>query len=209
MVLPAGDFSSWLATMLDALAGDGATDVPCGECTACCRSSQFVHVGPDETAALARIPAELLFPAPGLPPGHVLLGYDESGRCPMLGEHGCTIYDDRPRTCRTYDCRVFPAAGIEPDEPTKAAIAERVREWRFEHPGPDDAARHAAVTAAARFLRDHPDALPPEHAPTTATQLAVAGVEAHAAFLGGDPDAGAVRVEVLRRRGLPPGSGRS
>ena len=38
------------------------SDVPCNGCTACCRSSQFVHVGPDEADTLAHIPAELLFP---------------------------------------------------------------------------------------------------------------------------------------------------
>ena len=34
-------------------------------CTACCTSSQFVHIEPDETDTLAHIPAALRFPAPG------------------------------------------------------------------------------------------------------------------------------------------------
>src|SRR5689334_12051664 len=102
--------------MTSALAGEGASDVPCGACTACCTASQFVHIGPDEADALAHIPAELLFPAPGLPRGHVLLGYDEHGRCPMLVDDGCSIYAHRPQTCRTYDCRVLPAAGVAADE---------------------------------------------------------------------------------------------
>lgn len=33
--LPAGRFSSWLDQI--------GVDVPCGTCTACCASSQFVH----------------------------------------------------------------------------------------------------------------------------------------------------------------------
>src|SRR6476659_10784222 len=71
--LAAGDFSTWLSGMQAALRGDEDADVPCGTCTACCTSSQFVHIEPDEADALAHIPAALLFPAPRLPKGHVLL----------------------------------------------------------------------------------------------------------------------------------------
>src|SRR5204863_6078536 len=83
---------------------------------------------------------------PRLPKGHVLLGYDERGHCPMLVDDRCSIYEHRPRTCRTYDCRVFPAAGLDADQP---AIAERVRRWRFAYPTAADRARHEAVRAAA------------------------------------------------------------
>jgi Fe-S-cluster containining protein len=121
--------------------------VPCGHCTACCSSSQFVHVGPEETATLARIPASLLFPAPGLPDGHVLLGYDSAGRCPLLADGRCSIYADRPRTCRTYDCRVFAAAGVTPDKPL---IAERVRSWSFTYDDERSRSLHEDVLAAAR-----------------------------------------------------------
>ena len=60
--VPAGDFSSWMIAIQAASAEHGS-DVPCGGCTACCTSSQFVHVDPDESDTLAHIPAELLFPA--------------------------------------------------------------------------------------------------------------------------------------------------
>jgi Fe-S-cluster containining protein len=143
----AGDFSTWLDGMQAALRGEHDADVPCGSCTACCTSSQFVHIEPDETDALAHIPAALLFPAPRLPKGHVLLGYDERGHCPMLVGGRCSIYQHRPRTCRTYDCRVFPAAGLDADQP---AIAERVRRWRFAYPTALDRSRHDEVRRAAR-----------------------------------------------------------
>ena len=104
--------------------------MPCGECTACCTASQFIHVGPDEHEALAVIPPAVLFPAPGFPPGHVLMGYDDQGRCPMFKADRCSIYEHRPRTCRTYDCRVFAATGVVPDDPE---IAARVTRWRFEY----------------------------------------------------------------------------
>jgi hypothetical protein len=53
--LAAGDFSSWVTDLLAAIRGERDADVPCAGCTACCRSSQFVHIAPDETETLAHI----------------------------------------------------------------------------------------------------------------------------------------------------------
>ena len=83
---PAGEFSAWLSALLDAVRNGTNSDTPCDGCVACCSSSQFVHIGPDETDALDHIPAEVLFAAPGTPDGFVLMGYDEHGRCPMLAD---------------------------------------------------------------------------------------------------------------------------
>lgn len=155
--LPAGDFGAWLAELAAALRGEGDTDVACGSCVGCCSSSQFILVEADEREALAHIPPELLFPAPRMPKGNMLLGYDERGRCPMLSDQGCTIYEHRPRTCRTYDCRVFPAAGVFPDEPEKALVAERARRWEFSYADDGDRALHDAVLAAAATIeREEP-----------------------------------------------------
>jgi uncharacterized protein len=175
--LDAGAFSSWLGGMQAALRDAGASDVPCDGCTACCTSSQFVHIEPDEADALAHIPAELLFPAPRLPYGHVLLGYDEQGHCPMLVDGACSVYAHRPRACRTYDCRVFAAAGVEIDDDTKAAIAARVRRWRFSFPTAGDRARHDAVRAAARSFADNAGG------PGDATQIALHAIEHYESFL--------------------------
>lgn len=180
-VLSAGNFSSWLSQIQLALGGERGSDVPCGSCAACCTASQFIHVGPDETDARAHIPSELLFPAPGLPNGHALLGYDEHGRCPMLVDDQCSIYEHRPRTCRTYDCRVFPAAGLEVDD-DKPPIAGRARRWRFGHPEDVDRVEHEAVRAAAAYLKDHAYALERE-VPANPTQLAVLAIEVHDVFL--------------------------
>jgi Fe-S-cluster containining protein len=172
--LPAGDFSAWLRAMQAALRDGVAAEVPCGGCTACCTASQFVHIEPDETETLAHIPPGLLFPAPGRPRGHVLLGYDEQGHCPMLVDGCCSIYEHRPRTCRTYDCRIFAAAGLDVDaeDDRKAPIARRASRWRFAFPTDDDRRRHAAVRAAARSVRA-----------TSVTQLAVRAVESYEEFL--------------------------
>ena len=152
----------------------------CTNCADVQHAVQFVHIGPDERETLARVPAELLFPAPLLPHGHVVLGYDERGHCPMLVEGKCSIYEHRPRACRTYDCRVFPATGLDADDDDKPLIAERARRWRFSYPTGTDRADHDAVLAAAAFVRDHPDDLAPGTAPSTTTQTAVLAVEMHA-----------------------------
>jgi hypothetical protein len=104
------------------------------------------------------------------------MGYDEHGHCPMLVDCGCSIYEHRPRTCRTYDCRIFAATGIELDEPEKRAIARRARQWRFEYPTDRDRVEQQAVRAAAQFVREDPDQLPGGAAPANATQHAVLAV---------------------------------
>src|SRR5262245_34144404 len=175
--LDAGVFSSWLSATQRAIRGEAEADVPCDGCTACCRSSQFVHIGPEETDTLAHVPPELLFPAPRMARGYVVLGYDERGHCAMLVEDRCSIYAYRPRACRTYDCRVFAAAGLELDEPEKVEINERARRWRFRHPTGRDREQHAAVQAVAAELREHPERSPDDGAPTNTTELAVYAVE--------------------------------
>jgi Fe-S-cluster containining protein len=193
----AGPFLVWLGEIGAAIEGRGEADVACGECTACCRSGQFVLVGPEERDALAHIPAELLFPAPHLP-GHQVLGYDAEGRCPMLGERGCTVYEHRPRTCRTYDCRVFAASGVAADKPL---VAERASAWAFEHPTPEDASAHDAVRRAAAWLTEHADELPEQVRPPHPTAIAVLAVQIHAEFLHGAPTTADVVRAAVEARG--------
>jgi hypothetical protein len=181
--LPAGEFSAWLSAMRAALAGDGDADVPCGDCSACCSTSHFVHVGPDEHEALAAIPRTLTFPAPGAPAGHLVLPYDRRGRCPLLDAPGrCTIYDHRPRTCRVYDCRVFAAAGIPAD---REPITRRVARWQFTCADTQARAEFAAVRSAARFVNERAAAFPGAAVPDDPAQLAVLAVKVAGVFLPG------------------------
>ena len=182
--LEAGPLGEWVVAMRAALLGVQDADVPCGSCTACCTSSQFVPVGPDEADALAHIPTALQFPAPGLPPGHVLLPYDERGHCPMLVAGACSIYSHRPRACRTYDCRVFPATGVTLDDPPKVAIARQAARWRFSVASDADRVAADGLRAGAEAA-GHPDRLPPDRVPRNATERAVLAVEMHAGLVPG------------------------
>ncbi len=175
--LDAGVFSDWLERLTASLEGGDGIDVPCGDCSACCRSSQFVEIAPDEADTVGRIPPELLFPAPRRPVGHVVLGYDERGRCPMLGETGCTIYDHRPRTCRRYDCRVFAAAGVEPDD-SQPLVAEQTRRWRFRYATPADERTRRAIRSAAAAATGS------DRRPANRLALAILAVRSHGASVG-------------------------
>ena len=204
--LPAGDFSSWLMELDAALRGHSDSKVPCGSCYTCCTSSQFIHIAPDETDTLAHIDARLLFPAPGAPRGHVLLGYDERGHCPMLVENRCTIYAHRPRTCRTYDCRAFPAAGLTvADMPeNQQRIGQHADRWRFRYHTKADRTRQQAVVSAARYLREHTAELPPDSVPNNPTQLAVLAILVHQVFIHDEklitPTLDVVRAKIAAPR---------
>ena len=178
--VPAGDFSSWLQNTRDALLHDHGIEVPCGECTACCHSSYFIHIQPNEIETLARIPKELQFPAPGLPKGHVLLGYDEQGRCPMFDGNGCSIYEHRPLTCRTYDCRFFTATGLLENDASKTMIDEQVQRWEFNYPTQLDRSEQQAVLDAVVFLQKFGKHFPAWVVPS---KLAVFAIKVYQVFI--------------------------
>lgn len=196
---PAGELTRWTAEVLASIRDDAPADVPCDGCTACCRSAQFILVTPDDTAALAHIPSALLVPAPGLP-GHRVLGYDERGHCPMLIDDRCSIYEHRPTACRTYDCRIFAATGVDVGD-ERPLVAERVAEWEFD--ATSAAAGRVAVSlrSAASFLAEHGDDLPDGAVPANPTQRAVLAVDVHELFLASpEPTVEAVAVAIAGRR---------
>ena len=180
--IPAGNFLSWLHHTREAqITGEG-TSVPCSECRACCTSSYFIHIKPEERQTLARIPEELLFSAPGLPEGNMVLGYDKNGHCPMFINNECSIYEDRPQTCRDYDCRVFPATALSPGK-DKPLISQRATRWTFDFPSPQDQRHMAAVQAAAQFLKKHVEDFSSEFVPKNPTQQAVLAIRVYPVFL--------------------------
>lgn len=175
-------FSDWLKGFIKSLEGENDAYVPCGDCVGCCTSSYFIHIKPSDTESIKRIPKELLFPAPGLPKGNYLLGYDENGHCPMFKNNKCSIYQDRPETCRQYDCRVFSATGILPEE-DKEEIVLKVKGWQFDLMRTEDTNAYRAVQSAARFLMEFKDSFPKGFLPKNTAQQAVMAVRIHKEFI--------------------------
>ncbi len=184
--LPAGNFSEWLHAMRTALAGDGGMDVACGDCVGCCTSAYYIKVRAKESRALAAIDPRHLDPEPTAA-GDRIMGFDAHGHCHMFVGGGCSIYADRPETCRAYDCRVFAAAGIPAGGDDKSVINERVSRWRFEYPSDNDRAEQRAVRAAANYLRQHPVRFPNGRIPSRPSDIAVLAVKTYRVFL--DPPA--------------------
>lgn len=180
--IDAGAFGAWLAEFRESLRGHGGTHVPCGECVGCCVSSYSILVRPEDTQALAAIPAHLLTRVSSFGAGVKAMGYLPDGRCPMLQAGQCSIYSHRPQTCRDYDCRVFAAAGIDAGD-TKPVINQRVREWRFTYASEQDRAAHRAVRAAATFILEHHAEFPEQRLPKNPSGIAVLAVKCHEVFL--------------------------
>lgn len=183
---PAGEFSAWLSHARKAIALGLGMDVDCGDCAACCRSSYFIHVKPEEAKALGAEAQGALAAAPGMPKGHKVLAYDKSGSCPLLKPSGCSVYANRPQTCRNYDCRIFAAAGIAAGGREKAGINARVEGWIFSYPTARDRLEHDAVRAATAFIRDNAGSFPGGRVPGDPSQLAVLALKAYGVFLTGE-----------------------
>jgi Fe-S-cluster containining protein len=162
------------------LRGEAAADVPCDGCVGCCVSSYPIPLRPRDQAALQSVPERYLQLA--VAGGTARMGFRDDGSCPLLEDGRCSIYADRPQTCRDYDCRIYAAAGLTPDG-SRPVIEARVREWRFVYE--DDLARRRAdaVQRAAAFIRAHAGRFPPAARAHSATAAAVLAVKAHALFL--------------------------
>jgi len=194
----AGPFSEWLHAMRAALAGSSGMDVACGDCVGCCTSSYFIKVRAHETAAIGHIGADNLRPVPAAGNGDLLMGFDAQGHCFMFANGGCSIYQHRPETCRTYDCRVFTAAGMNAG-PDKSVINGRIASWQFDYPSSHDSQEHRAVTAAANFIRQHPIRFPGGRVPSRPSEIAVLAVKSYKVFMdkpGSDAEISAAIVEA-------------
>jgi hypothetical protein len=88
------------------------------------------------------------------------MGYNDKGECPMFVENKCSIYSDRPRTCRVYDCRIFSATKIELDSEAQRSIRDqaavaakksetRIYDWMVEANYPAEARK--VIKDAARI----------------------------------------------------------
>jgi hypothetical protein len=110
-------------TPRDFLAAWGRGDagrVPCGACSACCHYPGIVVDEKRDRKRLAHLLTERS------PNGELVLQRCSDGACVHLGDRGCTVYEQRPAVCRTFDCRVFAAMGlVEQGRATNARLGVR------------------------------------------------------------------------------------
>ena len=184
--MDAGDFGAWLIQAREALRGSAGSRVPCGECTGCCTSSYSIEVRPTDGAALQDIPAKSLFRSTLSGSGNWTVRPNPDGACPMLSCGKCTIYERRPQTCLDYDCRVFAAAGIAAGGADKAVINRRVQEWQFQFASAEDRQAHAAIRAAAAFIRDARAHFPPGTVPLNPLGIAALALRVYPLFMSAD-----------------------
>jgi hypothetical protein len=180
----AGSFPAWLAAMRAVLRGEQFAEVPCGSCTGCCVSSYPIPLRSTDQVALERVPARYLHLPVDSAAGMARMGFREDGSCPMLCAGGCSIYNDRPQTCRDYDCRIYAAAGLLPDG-ERPIIRDRILAWRFQFACAEDAAAAEAVLRAADFIRAHAPLFPAAMRASSATAVAVLSVKTYELFLDG------------------------
>jgi len=139
------------------------------------------------------------------------MGYNDRGQCPMLVDDKCSIYEDRPQTCRDYDCRIFTATGICEAHESQAPIAQRVREWVFHYRSDEDRQEHTTLQAAAAFLEKNRDLFPPGTLPGQPGPLAIAAIGIYRLFAGIAHQANSVIVQAIDTAlsgGTPRGSRR-
>jgi len=182
--IEAGDFDDWLQRILQSFRTASAMEVPCGDCRGCCSAGRFVHLVPSDQQARAAISRDFLQHAPGMPSGHAVVGYLADGLCPMLKHGTCTIYPYRPSTCRTFDCRVLAAAGLQVVGKWNERINARVQAWRFTFSSSDSWARFNAIRRAADFIGHNAAAFPGGRAPSEPATIAVLAIKVHPVLMG-------------------------
>ncbi len=182
------------------LRGEGIADVPCGECVGCCVSSYPIPLRPADQVALDQLPPEYLL-RPATPGVNALMGFRADGSCPMLKSEGCSVYADRPGTCRDYDCRIYAAAGLLPDG-DRPVIQKRVQAWQFEYADEQAEVQAQALRAAAAFIRKHSDRFPAGMRAASATAAAVLAVKAWPVFLEDNVEAHIADETEIKRRVL-------
>jgi hypothetical protein len=115
-------------------------------------------------------------------PQEIVIGFDADGYCPMLVARNCSIYEHRPKTCRTFDCRVLAAAGLLEEGRWSDRINQRVRAWKFTYATAESMQRHDAVMRAASFIRSSASLFPGGRVPTRPLDIAVLAVKVHEVF---------------------------
>lgn len=118
----------WLMTFGLGLKDNTGGSVPCGDCDACCRAGYAIRTN-DGKLYLPR----------------------KDGTCPKLQCGLCSVYEDRPRTCKYYDCRTHFFSGIDS---SKTSINTALKQWRVTTSTERDKAVIDVIKTVAEALAD-------------------------------------------------------
>lgn len=127
-----------------AAGGNAAANVPCGDCTACCRGDFRIKLTGYESVTLDcdRDPET----------NEAFLRRQPNGDCRYLVDGRCATYRTRPQACRIYDCRGMAICGI--GDPARPLVQEAIQRWsmkRFTKTRDDLVTMVALRTAVKRW----------------------------------------------------------
>ena len=120
------------------------TSVPCGSCTACCRSAFDLTLNAKDDPS--QYETEI-----GRMTGLPSLKKTADGACVYLKNDGCSIHDRRPITCQKFDCRVEVLAVLRTSAIYNKAAWEK---FDFSYRDPQDRSLRRAVNMLFQALRD-------------------------------------------------------
>ena len=101
------NFAGYPAKFLNQYTSTNDRRVPCNECNICCKHFN-VTLGPDE---VTRFHQKFLMYDTNLQT--VRFRRLKDGSCINLIDGKCSIYEERPRICREYDCRAHFFLGLQ------------------------------------------------------------------------------------------------
>lgn len=137
-----GSLTRWLRHLEADLKRD-RVEVPCGSCRACCSDPHF-HANLTEHEAQRFAYVEYC--------GQKVLPKKADGTCVHLIGGNCSIYAERPRTCRIFDCRYF-MFGL-PLHNDCTVMREAVEQWEpFKLPTTEDKVAFGACLAIVMALQ--------------------------------------------------------
>lgn len=115
--------------------------VPCGPCVACCQHVAIDLYPPqdDPTQFVTQTDSN----------GRVTLARQADGSCHYLQDKQCTIYERRPATCRSFDCRVLLATDVRRPLHVWRAASEL---FELTAKAPGDADLLATIRTKARLI---------------------------------------------------------
>lgn len=132
--------------------------VPCGDCVSCCTHVKIDLYPPHDDPALFETHTDAN--------GRVTLAQQDDGSCWYLRDTKCTIYDRRPATCRSFDCRALLATDVQ--HPVHIWTAARER-FELQVKAPGDRELLWSFQTKARLLEAHH----PERSPAVIVQQAL------------------------------------